>query len=232
MLAQAIAQLAGWASQPWMSPTFQLHVNLSAGEIGRPGFPAAVGDMLVRAQVPPTNLAVEITETALMTDDLAGLHGLAELRTLGVGLGIDDFGTGYSSISYLRRLPIDMVKVDQSLIRGIASDADQRRFVGAVLRLIESVRLRAIVEGIESAAELAALRQLGCRYGQGHYFSPSMPAEELTELMSRRYAAACSSVGVPARLRPSAQWGRLPDSSLRGAGCDDRPFPAAREPSP
>ena len=133
---------------------------------------------------------MEISETGLMTGDVAGLEALMELRDLGVGIEIDDFGTGYSSISYLRRLPINTVKVDQSLIREIATDHQQVTFVGAILRLIESVGLRSIVEGIETVDQLDQLRRLGCLYGQGHYFSKPVPAAEMTRLLTVQQLAS------------------------------------------
>jgi EAL domain-containing protein (putative c-di-GMP-specific phosphodiesterase class I) len=125
-----------------------------------------------------------------MTGDVIGLEALMTLRRLGVGVEIDDFGTGYSSISYLRRLPIDTVKVDQSLVRDIATDGQQVGFVSAILRLIESVGLRAVAEGIETAEQRDQLRLLGCLYGQGHYFSEPVPAHQLTQLLYRQHTAA------------------------------------------
>jgi EAL domain-containing protein (putative c-di-GMP-specific phosphodiesterase class I) len=124
-----------------------------------------------------------------MTGDVAGLEALLTLKQRGVGIEIDDFGTGYSSISYLRRLPIDTVKVDQSLIKDIGADGQQVAFVAAILRLIESVGLRTVVEGIETAAQMNQLRLLGCLYGQGHYFSKPIPAEQMTRMLSDQQTA-------------------------------------------
>jgi EAL domain-containing protein (putative c-di-GMP-specific phosphodiesterase class I) len=104
-----------------------------------------------------------------------------------LGIEIDDFGTGYSSISYLRRLPIDTVKVDQSLIGDLAHDARQVAFVASILRLIESVGLRAVVEGIETAAQLGRLEEIGCGYGQGYYFSPPVGLEKMTHMLTNRH---------------------------------------------
>src|SRR5664280_140331 len=99
---------------------------------------------------------------------------------------VDDFGTGHSSISSLRRMPADSVKLDESLIVDIASDPQQRQFVGAVLQLIESVGLGLVVEGVETAAQLDELQALGCRYGQGYYFSPAVTVEAMTHLLLSR----------------------------------------------
>jgi diguanylate cyclase (GGDEF)-like protein len=183
VLREAISQLARWTPDLAPFPLFQLHVNLSPIEIRRPGVREHIRQVLDQHDVPPFWLAVEITETGLMTGDADGLHTLLDLQSLGVGLSIDDFGTGYSSISYLRRLPIDTVKVDQSLIADIATDPEQSDFVAAILRLIDSVRLRAVVEGIETAQQRTQLLAIGCAYGQGNHFSAAVPAAAMTALL-------------------------------------------------
>ena len=189
VLQAAVAQLRSWQRHLPVS-SFQLHVNLSPVEVRWPGLARFVADTLAQHRIPPHQLALEISETGLMTGDVGGLEALMALQELGVGIEIDDFGTGYSSISYLRRLPIDTVKVDQSLIRDIATDARQATFVGAILRLIESVQLRAVVEGVESLPQLEQLLGLGCVYGQGHLFSEPIPADDMTRLLTDRAAGA------------------------------------------
>lgn len=179
----AIAQLREWrVAFPALS--FQLHVNLSPVEVKWPGMADFIRQTLEEQDVDPRRLALEISETGLMTGDVVGLDALVRLKELGVGIEIDDFGTGYSSISYLRRLPIDTVKVDQSLIRTIASDKQQVSFVAAILRLVESVGLRTVVEGIETDAQMVQLQQIGCLYGQGYYFSEPVPAIQMTHLLA------------------------------------------------
>jgi EAL domain-containing protein (putative c-di-GMP-specific phosphodiesterase class I) len=185
----AIWQLCQWLTQFPDTP-FQLHVNLSPVEVRWPGVAEFISEALDEHGIDPQRLALEISETGLMTGDVVGLEALMTLRRLGVGVEIDDFGTGYSSISYLRRLPIDTVKVDQSLVRDIATDGQQVGFVSAILRLIESVGLRAVAEGIETAEQRDQLRHLGCLYGQGHFFSEPVPADQLTQLLFEQHAAA------------------------------------------
>jgi len=145
-----------------------------------------IRDALDQHGVDPNRLALEISETGLMTGDVGGMEALLTLKRLGVGVEVDDFGTGYSSISYLRRLPIDTVKVDQSLIRDMANDSQQVTFVSAILRLIESVGLRTVVEGVETEAQRDQLRRLGCVYGQGYFFSEPVPAEVMTALLTQK----------------------------------------------
>jgi len=178
----AVSQLRVWTTTFPALP-FQLHVNLSPIEVKWPGMAEFIRDTLDRHEVDPRRLALEISETGLMTGDVVGLDALVRLKELGVGIEIDDFGTGYSSISYLRRLPIDTVKVDQSLIRTIAGDSQQVGFVAAILRLIESVGLRTVVEGIETSAQMVQLQQIGCVYGQGFFFSEPVPVEQMTQML-------------------------------------------------
>jgi diguanylate cyclase (GGDEF)-like protein len=182
----AVAQLRDW-SQAFQNRNFQLHVNLSPAELRSPGMVTFVSDVLREHDVEPHHLAIEISETGMMTDDLLGLDALTTLKELGLGIEIDDFGTGYSSISYLRQLPIDTVKVDQSLIRDLGTDTRQVAFVAAILRLIESAGLRAVVEGIETAGQLTRLLEIGCAYGQGYYFSPPVAREQMTQMLTYQH---------------------------------------------
>ncbi len=182
----AVAQLRDW-SLAFQNRSFQLHVNISPAELRSPGMATFVSDVLREHDVEPHRLAIEISETGMMTDDLLGLDALTTLKELGLGIEIDDFGTGYSSISYLRQLPIDTVKVDQSLIRNLGTDTRQVAFVAAILRLIESAGLRAVVEGIETAGQLARLLEIGCHYGQGYYFSPPVAREQMTQLLTYQH---------------------------------------------
>jgi diguanylate cyclase (GGDEF)-like protein len=175
ILRAAIQQLADWRSMLGDKP-FRLHVNLSPVEVRWPGLAGFVAECLRRHDVPPEQLMLEIPESVLASGDVTGIESLVALRRLGVGVAIDDFGTGYSSISYLRRLPIDTVKVDPTIISDLAVDEAQVRFVGAILRLIEAAGLEAIVEGIETQAQLDLLAGMGCRYGQGYLLGRPVPA--------------------------------------------------------
>lgn len=182
VVREAVSHLPGWTSTDPNTP-FQLHVNLSPVEVRWPGMAEYVRGVLDDTGADPRRLALEISETGLMTGDVGGIEALVTLRSLGVGVEIDDFGTGYSSISYLRRLPIDTVKVDRSLISDISSDPQQVAFVSAILRLIESVGLRCVLEGIETGDQRDRLQQLGGVYGQGYFFSEPVDAQRLTALL-------------------------------------------------
>lgn len=177
VLHEGVAQLRRWSETEPELTDFCLHINLSAAELLRGDLLEDVRETLARNHVAPPRLVLEITETVLMSKGTAEEQVLGELRDLGVGLQIDDFGTGYSSISYLRTLPADTVKVDRSLIQDIASDPQQQKFVAAILQLIYSAGLKAIVEGIETAEQAILLQTMGCLHGQGYFYDRPLPPE-------------------------------------------------------
>lgn len=184
VIGSAVATLRRW--QPHLrDDDFAVHVNVSPHAFRWPGLGDYISSVLAQFQVQPRQLVLELSETGLMTGNVIGIESLVALRELGVGVAIDDFGTGYSSISYLRRLPVDIVKVDQSIIADLAEDEAQVRFVGAILRLIEAAGLVAVVEGIETPAQLDRLTGLGCSCGQGFALGRPMPAEEIVPLLQR-----------------------------------------------
>jgi diguanylate cyclase (GGDEF)-like protein/PAS domain S-box-containing protein len=154
-------------------------VNLSARQLGDPLLADRVAAALSAAGLSPADLCLELTESALMEDADLSLHALRALRALGVRLAIDDFGTGYSSLAYLRRFPIDSVKIDRSFVAGLGSRLEDRAIVSAVLDLTRALGLSAIAEGVEQAGQRDELVRLGCEAAQGYFFSPPRPAHEL-----------------------------------------------------
>lgn len=132
----------------------------------------------------PSRLIVEITERVMMQETDATVRVLGELRILGVRVAIDDFGIGYSSLSYLRFLPIEILKIDRSFVQA----ADQGRLIAeSIVRLAETLGLPAVAEGIEEDGQLSWLRSLGCDLGQGYLFARPMPAEEATRMIGHRW---------------------------------------------
>ncbi|GAB4100374.1 putative bifunctional diguanylate cyclase/phosphodiesterase [Sinomonas halotolerans] len=184
VLEQAIAQMRAWMDEAPQLPAFTVHVNLSATELRRPGLDRDIRTCLDAHGVDPSRLVLEITETVLMTRGSEEARVLRRLRRLGIQLQIDDFGTGYSSISYLRDLPAQTVKVDQSLISTIDSDAAQAQFVEAVLHLITSAGLSAVVEGVETARQAELLRRMDCAYAQGYFFSRPVAPDRVLGLLA------------------------------------------------
>jgi diguanylate cyclase (GGDEF)-like protein len=163
-------------------------VNLSVAELDQPDLIEAVEDALRAAAGEPGGLCLEITEHALMTDASHCLDNLAALGALGVGLALDDFGTGYSSLAYLRRLPIDILKIDRAFMTGVALEPADAAIIEAIIGLARALGLRTVAEGIETDGQWAELKRLGCDSAQGYLFSRPLPADELDALLlsSRR----------------------------------------------
>jgi EAL domain-containing protein (putative c-di-GMP-specific phosphodiesterase class I) len=133
----------------------------------------------------PDRLWLEITESVLMEDPDAAVNALERLRALGVHLSVDDFGTGYSSLAYLRRFPVDALKVDRSFVAGLGRDPEDSAIVEAVVSMAHSLGLSVIAEGVETDGQLARLRDLGCELAQGFYFAAPVPSSALDRLTAR-----------------------------------------------
>lgn len=159
-------------------------VNLSARQFADPGLVDLVGAALASAGLDAKWLELEITETMLMEDIEEAILTLDALRQLGVSLSIDDFGTGYSSLNYLKRLPIDYVKVDRSFVSDIPQNADDMAITAAVVAMAHRLDLRVVAEGVETPAQLEFLKEHRCEYGQGYLFGPPLPFERIGELMT------------------------------------------------
>jgi diguanylate cyclase (GGDEF)-like protein/PAS domain S-box-containing protein len=157
-------------------------VNLSVRQLADPLLPQRVQTALDDAGLAPEELCLELTESALMDDADLSLNALRSLKSIGVKLAIDDFGTGYSSLAYLRRFPIDAVKIDRSFVSGLGSRSEDGAIVTAVLGLTRALGLIAIAEGVEQGQQRDELVRLGCAAAQGYLFSPPRPADEVIRL--------------------------------------------------
>jgi diguanylate cyclase (GGDEF)-like protein/PAS domain S-box-containing protein len=157
-------------------------VNVSATEFGAKDFLSGVRAVLIATGVEPQNLELELTESVLMHDAEAAVATLAKLKTMGVQVTIDDFGTGYSSFTYLRRFPVDALKLHQSFVREIATDPRDAAIVSAMINIGRSLKQRTIAEGVETSTQLEFLRLQGCGEGQGYYFSRPVAAERIASL--------------------------------------------------
>jgi EAL domain-containing protein (putative c-di-GMP-specific phosphodiesterase class I) len=143
----------------------------------------------------PGRLTLEITETVLMDVSTSNLERLASLKKAGVGLAVDDFGTGYSSLQYLRRFPIDWLKMAKFFVDGVEQSDSQSRLARAIVNLAHSLEIEVIAEGIESSQQSAVLSDLGCLWGQGFYYSPPLPPAEISTQLHSRAAARLSRSG-------------------------------------
>jgi diguanylate cyclase (GGDEF)-like protein/PAS domain S-box-containing protein len=162
-----------------------ISVNVSGRQVAETGFPQVVGQALRDSQLQPERLVLEFTENVLI-DGRRSETTLAELKALGVRLAIDDFGTGFSSLGYLRRYPIDVLKIDGSFVASLAAGHDQREVVRAIVSLGETLHLATIAEGIETSEQATELRAMGATGGQGYFFARPLKPSDLVELLVGR----------------------------------------------
>jgi diguanylate cyclase (GGDEF)-like protein len=184
VLTTAVNQLRRWVDDALVDSSFSVRINISATDLQSLQFIEDVRGVLKETGVRPEQVVLELTEVAIVRGNELDRYSLGGLRGLGVGIEIDDFGTGYSSISYLRRLPVDRVKVDRSLIEGLGTDPSQPPLVAAVLQLVRACGLEAVWEGVETAEQAEHLRNLGCLSAQGYYFSKPVPPEQVPGLLA------------------------------------------------
>ncbi|HTD77084.1 MAG TPA: EAL domain-containing protein, partial [Chloroflexota bacterium] len=180
VLEQACAQAAAWHADVPSDPPLVMSVNLSARQFQDPGLLADIARALETTGLDPRRLKLELTESIAMHDIDATVAKLEALKAAGIQLAIDDFGTGYSSLSYLKRLPVDTLKIDRSFVEGLGHDLLDAAIVQSVVTLAKTLQLSVVGEGIESQAQAAQLRALGCHGGQGFLFARPEPAEIVT----------------------------------------------------
>jgi len=183
VLERACRELRTWQDAVPGGAALTVSVNVSARQLQDGSFVASVADALDAASLDPSSLILEITESVVMADADAAVDRLGELKALGVRLAIDDFGTGYSSLGYLRRLPVDTLKVDRSLIAGVDDDRDALSLAEMVLRLGRTFRLQTIAEGVERESQARALRGVGFELAQGYRYSRPIPPEAVVGIL-------------------------------------------------
>ena len=179
VVGEACRQAAIWARA---DPTAhqQMAVNVSGRQLTQgSGLIEAVRDALDLSRIDPALLVLEVTESALMADAEAALEVVNELKSFGVGIAIDDFGTGYSSLLYLKRFPVDILKIDRSFVLGLVLEHDDRAIVQSIIELAHAFGITTVAEGVESHEQLRILQDMGCTFGQGWLWSPAVPALEL-----------------------------------------------------
>ncbi len=176
VLRTACAQAKAWQQQGL--PPLQMAVNLSVAQFVQPSFATLIERVLSEIGLAPGCLELEITESLLMKDVNAAVTILSALKEMGVHLAIDDFGTGYSSLNYLKRFPIDRLKIDRSFVQDICIDPDDAAIALAVIVIAHSMNLRVLAEGVETDVQLAFLKARACDEMQGFYFSRPLPAAD------------------------------------------------------
>ncbi len=176
VLRDGLAQLARWRARDLPFARAYLSVNVGTRQVIDPTFAMLVAELLAETGIPADSLWLEITETALLADVKASIVALRNLRGLGVHLAVDDFGTGYSSLTYLKRFPVEAIKIDRSFVAGLGLDGDDTTIVEAVVHLGHSFGIEVVAEGVETPLQLNRLRALGCDRGQGYLFGRPRPA--------------------------------------------------------
>jgi diguanylate cyclase (GGDEF)-like protein len=185
VLRNACHQGALWRAKYPGHPGLRIAVNVSGAQLSEPGLVDEIADALAASQLDPAGLTLEITETALMESFEPAIKQLDALKRIGVQLAIDDFGTGYSSLRYLRRLPLDALKIDKSFVENIGRTGEEPALLRAIVDLAEIFGLTVVAEGIERPEQRERLLELGCDLGQGHLLSEPLDAAETDALLFR-----------------------------------------------
>jgi len=184
VLEEACRQARRWHARFPGMPPLKVCVNLSAKQFQHCALLEDIGAALRETGLDPSALDLEITESVVMEDAPATIATLRDLKGLGVNLAIDDFGMGYSSLSYLKRFPVDFLKVDRSLIQGIGEGPKDEAILSALVTLAHSMGTRTIAEGVETKEQLARLREAGYDFGQGYYFARPLPSQAAGALLA------------------------------------------------
>ncbi|GGN93240.1 hypothetical protein GCM10010112_81270 [Actinoplanes lobatus] len=176
-----VLRAAGEQAARWRRtiPEMTLNVNVSGRQLTDPRFTGDVERTLAECGLPPAAVTLELTESVLMSDPRTAIACLGDLRDLGVGLAVDDFGTGYSSLSYLQRLPVDELKIDRTFISRAEPTVADLAVIRTVVELARTLKLRTVVEGVETEEQHRAMRELGCDYGQGYHLCRPLEPENI-----------------------------------------------------
>ncbi|HWI53308.1 MAG TPA: EAL domain-containing protein [Symbiobacteriaceae bacterium] len=192
VLTAACRQAAHWLERHPGEALLVVSVNLSARQVHDRRLVEEVAQALAESHLPPACLKLEITESVMMHDAEATVRTLHRLKALGVRLAVDDFGQGYSSLSYLRRFPLDVLKIDRAFVEKLGQDPQDTAIVEAIIRLARTLNLTVTGEGVETGAQVQHLRSMGCELGQGYFFARPQPAAAIAELLA----------GAPLTIRP------------------------------
>ncbi len=184
VLQATCEQLAVWSSRGDGGVPREVSVNVSPRQLADPDLPTQVQQVLAATGVDPGQLSLEITESILIGAEPTVDAGISYLRSLGVRIGLDDFGTGQSSLGYLKRFPLDFVKIDRTLVAGLGIDEQDTAIVRATIELAHNLGLVVTAVGVENEEQLEALGILGCDRAQGYLFAPAVPADQLGTVMT------------------------------------------------
>jgi EAL domain-containing protein (putative c-di-GMP-specific phosphodiesterase class I) len=193
VLQTAVRQARSWLDEGL--PLSRIAVNVSLCQLVRGNLAQVVRETLESANVAPSLLELELSERGVLRSDSDTLRQLRDIRALGVRLAIDDFGTGNSAVAYLKQFPIDVLKIDQSFVRGLHSSSEDAAITSATIAMARQLGLRVVAEGVEEQVQMDFLREHGCSEYQGFLFSPALPAEEFASLLRRGRGTIGAAVG-------------------------------------
>jgi EAL domain-containing protein (putative c-di-GMP-specific phosphodiesterase class I) len=197
VLRESCRQLIAWRRQDPERAPQTVSVNVSRAELALgPRLLDRIRATLERSGLPADALQLEVTEREVMRNPAASQQLMRELRAVGVRLAMDDFGTGTSSLACLRDYPFDTIKIDRSFVSDLAAGRDVLAVIHATITLVGNLEKDSVAEGVETASQVAILQSLGCRYAQGHYFSPPVPGERLLESL-RTAGIPCQETSRP-----------------------------------
>ena len=187
VLEEACCQARRWEERCPASADLSIAVNISALDLDHDDLVHHVTDVLARHRLDPGRLVLEITERVIMEDPEVVMGTLERLKALGVRVAVDDFGTGYSSLAYLKRLPVDILKVDHVFVEGLGTSAEDDAIVAAIIGLARTLGLTSVAEGVETEAQLTALAALGCDIAQGYHLAPPLDAFSMDRFIDATY---------------------------------------------
>jgi EAL domain-containing protein (putative c-di-GMP-specific phosphodiesterase class I) len=184
VMERAARDVVVWNEGVRSKDPVRVGVNVSGRQLQEPALVAQISAVLAETRLPPEQLVLEIAETVLMQDLEGTVVRLQELKRLGVLVSVDDFGTGYSSLQYLRRFPLDSLKIAKSFVDGVGGQSQDAAVARAIIELGTSFQLHVVAEGIERPEQHEHLQKLGCSYGQGFLFARPVPADQVEQLLA------------------------------------------------
>ena len=187
VLKEACRRAVEWQRECPLTPPLAMTVNLSGRQLRRPDLHEVIGRVLAETGLAASSLGLDITETVYIGVLDANTAALDRLRALGIRISLDDFGSGYSSLSYLKRLPTDILKVDRSFTKGLGLEVEDTAIVQTVVDLAHILGMEVVAEGVEIEEQETLLKEMGCDFGQGYHFSKPLPPEEASELLGSAF---------------------------------------------
>ena len=185
VLGQACRAAAAWQREFGFEPPLSMSVNVSAKQLQHPDAVSSIREAIAESGLLPERVVLEVTESVLVSDADAVITRLRDLKEIGMQVAVDDFGTGYSSLAYLKRFPIDVLKIDRSFVSEVGNAPEDSAILSAIIRMAKSLGMEVVAEGVETRDQVANLRLLGCGRGQGYFFSRPLPAEALHTLIAK-----------------------------------------------